>query len=401
VQQSKGHLASSWSSRKPKESWAILEPCDCPARLVRTTVPSQEAQKALAFLIEPQLPLPLEDCTVIGLPIEQRAEDADYLVSYARRDSIEKVQEGDFLFPGSLAVAALPHLLSLIPSLVPTHASDGLWLISFPRSWTVACMVDGLIVGVRSMPRGDLVRLTMAQQELGPTAVHRSLGPCSLEGWEEVPAPDWMPRGSEWLGVAALAIRLRGRGGDLRPMTVARLLDQPPVRRTLWGVGLFLGLAGLAVWLGTHALIQDRLSEMAILSEQIPSEMVRLSKEITEASCPFSPEPPLPRCYQVLQWLSSVPGLGHDRGLSLERFRYQMPQYPTAGRERESYQAKVSIEIACKDAFRARKILDAVSQPNPKSPIDLKQPLDWSHHQGVYRLSFTLKQPGKSGERCE
>lgn len=375
----------------------MLEPCDCPVRIIRTTVPSKEAQQALAFFIEPQLPLPLEDCSVLGLPLGHRGENAEYLVSYARKDLIETVQEGDGLFPGSLAAAALPFLISLLPSIGSPESSNGLWLISFPRSWTIVCLMEGAVAGVRSVPRGDRIRLAMAQHELGHQAACRSLGQSPQDGWEEVSGPDWVPRGSEWLGLVALAIRMRSGGGDLRPRTLTRTLNRPAARASLWGVGVVMGLLSLGIRLGTHALMQDRLDEMAIQSDLIPGEMLRLTREISDATSPFSPEPPLPRVHQVLQWLSTVPGLGHDQGFSMERFRYQMTQYPVAGRERESYQAKVSVEIACKDAFRARKILDAISKPDPKSPVDLKQPLDWSHHQGVYRLSFTLKQPGKTG----
>ena len=318
-------------------------------------------------------------------------------MSYTRKDLVASFQGGDRLFPGSLAVAGLPLLLDLVPHRESPKSRDGLWLISFPRSWTLACLIDGSIVAVRSVPRGDRVRLAMAQQELGPDATCRSLGPCSLEGWEEVLAPDWIPSGSEWLGLTALAIRLRGKGGDLRPSTLTRSLNRAAARAWLWTLSVGMGIAGMGIWAGSQALIQDRLEEMAIQADQIPGEMVRLEREISDATSPFSPEPPLPRVHQVLKWLSTIQGLRHDRGLTIERFRYQMTQYPLAGRERELYQAKVSLEISCKDAFRARKILDAISNPDPKSPVDLKQPLDWSHHQGVYRLSFTLKKTEKSG----
>jgi hypothetical protein len=371
-------------------TWGILEPCDCPCRFLRSTVPLKEARASWPFLLEPQLPMPVDTLRITGAIVRSDAEDWEALVCYARADRAVLEAGVDALLPGSLAGLGL--MLWLRERDAPrSEPFDGLWGIDFPLSSLLVLIVDGRPVGVRAVPRRDQLRLQMAALELHPQADRFWLGDSAPEGWVPFKGPAGISADHIWLALCAMTIAQTAESADLIPMSFVRRLDLPRARRTLWGISSLFLLLTLALLLGGRWLLEQRLEDSAVSRDSLAIEMARLKKEAADASAPFRPEPPLPRCSSVLRWLASIPGLHRDEGLSIERIRYQITQYPTASKEREPYNGKVSVELSCKDAFRARQILDFISAPDPHSPVDTRLALEWTHHQGLYRLNFTLK----------
>ncbi len=372
------------------ESWRVLEPIDCPARFLRSNVPIREARRAAPFLLEPQIGLGLEECLTAFAFLSQDNQAWECLAAYCRRDVIDAAADVRGIFPGTLAAATLPALLQSPCCLVAPEDVDGLWAVTFSQSWLIVLVSGGKAIATRSTPRGDLLRLQMVQLELGPLLSRRSLGDGGPLGWNPIELRG-VPTGQEWLAACAACLATRSPSLDLCPPSLNRCLDRKQSRRTMWLAAILVTMICAFASYAFQIAVNDRVEGCGISLAEIPQELSRLAHETSESSAPFRPEPHLPTCSQVLSWLASVPGLEQSPDCQIEKFRYQILQYPTANKEREPYTGRVQLEISCKDSFLARRILDFISVADPISPVDTKQPLEWTHHQGVYRLAFHLK----------
>ncbi|MFZ4099609.1 MAG: hypothetical protein ACOYKZ_04700 [Chlamydiia bacterium] len=384
VQIQKGKLHVEPATQRASH-WVCLPPCAAPARMLSSTLGSRPLRLALAFLMEPQIPLPIDHVLLAGARVDQE-KSSDVAVAYLPSDRLQPARcEG--MTASSMAITALPFVLG-----EPPH---GLWGFAWGTQGVVSCWRDGRLEAIRVLHLDDRSRIQLLIKEFGEQLPCTWLGGSGPSRFQRLD----LPQLGEHVGLALCGLMvLRQRHlADLIPPSLPRTLARRTSRKLAWcGAGVvWCGLLLSIGWLRME--VQSREEMAGVAREEIPALTQKLLDQAREAQVPFAPEPTLPRAHEVLAWLASLSELQQAPGLQIEKFRYLISQFPTAGHERDAYTGRITLEFRVKEAFAARKILERISAPNA-SLADVKQPIEWSHHAGLYRLSFTMapkKAPGK------
>ena len=356
-------------------SWICLSPQAAPARLLNSHLRGATLRQALPFLAEPLIPLPLDQLSLAGARVS--GSPRDVLVAYARTDHVPARGEG--VVAASLGVAALPLILGQI--------SDGILGYSWRDQAILSRWHDGRLEAVRVLQLQDRPRLLLALRELGEDLPREWLGEGAPPSFATIETPTLGP--CPGLALAGLVVHQQGHLADLRESTLLRTLQKRSSKRVAWWATavIWAGFAASFGWLHMEHSTRDEIA--GVPREDLSTATQHLLDQATEAQVPFAPEPTLLKAHEVLAWISSLPELRYENGFRLERFRYWISQFPTSGHERDPYVGKVSLEFRVREAFNARKILESISTPG-KTMADVKQPIEWNHHAGLYRLSFTL-----------
>lgn len=120
------------------------------------------------------------------------------------------------------------------------------------------------------------------------------------------------------------------------------------------------------------------------LSEEISSWTQAIAKQ----KAPFPYSLSAPKVSDLLAWLSSHPKL--KEGVEIKHVRYSLEKYPKLGApSRESYQAKVELELSASTPKLAREFHDALLSADPI--IDSSIPVTWDVRPQGYSAIFFLK----------